>query len=330
MKTLKIFIFTHNDLDGVGCGVIGKLYFPDAYVQYCSYDNIDDTLLYFLSRNKKNLKNFRIIISDIYYKHDNSDITEMLRMAGELIICDHHTTSTWLKNIVFQHNSIINIIPDSDVCGTLLLYKSLESLYKNKIKNISIIKINNFIENVNRWDVWQWVKYLPETNNVEEMKDAINHNMSFTLNGAVYFYGIENFVNKMLMYFHDFIDFDDIVSEKLVEFNTKQIESLSNYKVWHYVYASVQYGEIPYAMIKLNSPNISLASILCKSAMRDEDKFLAIYIDEDKDAVSLRCNVEGIDLSVIAKECEGGGHKDAAGCKRSVLCNHSDSKILNN
>ena len=82
-------------------------------------------------------------------------------------------------------------------------------------------------------------------------------------------------------------------------------------------------GEIPYTIIKLNSPNISLASILCKSAMQDEDKFLAIYIDEDKDAVSLRCNVEGIDLSVIAKECEGGGHKDAAGCKRSVLLSKS-------
>lgn len=27
MKTLKTFIFTHNDLDGVGCGVIGKYYF---------------------------------------------------------------------------------------------------------------------------------------------------------------------------------------------------------------------------------------------------------------------------------------------------------------
>ena len=323
MKTLKTFIFTHNDLDGVGCGVIGKLYFPNAYVQYCNYDNIDDALRHFLSHNKNILSGMRIIISDIYYKQENSDITEMLRMAGELIICDHHATSAWLKNIDFQHNSIINIIPDSDACGTLLLYKSLESLYNNKIKNISIIKIINFIENVNRWDVWQWVKYLPETNDVEQLKGAINRNMSFMLNGAVYFYGIENFVNKMLMYFHDFIDFGDIVSEKLVEFNTKQINSLSDYTTNNYRFTSETYGEIPYTIIKLNSPNISLASILCKSAMRAEDKFLAIYIDEDKDAVSLRCNTEGIDLSVIAKECEGGGHKDAAGCKRSVLLNKS-------
>ena len=94
MKTLKTFIFTHNDLDGVGCGVIGKYYFSDAYVQYCSYDNIDDTLLYFLSHNEDILSEMRIIISDIYYKQENSNITEMLRMAGELIICDHHATST--------------------------------------------------------------------------------------------------------------------------------------------------------------------------------------------------------------------------------------------
>ena len=319
MKTLKTFIFTHNDLDGVGCGVIGKYYFPDAYVQYCSYDNIDDTLLYFLSHNKNILSEMRIIISDIYYKQENSDITEMLRMAGELIICDHHATSAWLCNVDFQHNSFINVIADSDVCGTKILFKILDNLYAMPDST----KILEFVENVNSWDVWQWVKQLPETNDVVKLKDAINHNMSFTLNGAVYFYGIENFVNKMLMYFHDFIDFDDIVSEKIVEFNTKQINSVTDYIKTHYEYESEHYGKIPYTIIKLNSPNISLASLLCKNAMEPDDKFLAIYIDEDKDAVSLRCNVEGIDLSVIAKECEGGGHKDAAGCKRSVLLSKS-------
>ena len=319
MKTLKTFIFTHNDLDGVGCGVIGKYYFPDAYVQYCSYDNIDDTLLYFLSHNKNILSEMRIIISDIYYKQENSNITEMLRMAGELIICDHHATSAWLNNVDFQHNSFVNVIADSDVCGTKILFKILDDLYAMPDST----KILEFVENINSWDVWQWVKQLPETNDVVKLKDAINHNMSFTLNGAVYFYGIENFVNKMLMYFHDFVDFDDIVSEKLVEFNTKQINSVTDYIKTHYEYESEHYGKIPYTIIKLNSPNISLASLLCKNAMESDDKFLAIYIDEDKDAVSLRCNVEGIDLSVIAKECEGGGHKDAAGCKRSVLLSKS-------
>ena len=319
MKTLKTFIFTHNDLDGVGCGVIGKYYFPDAYVQYCSYDNIDDTLLYFLSHNKNILSEMRIIISDIYYKQENSDITEMLRMAGELIICDHHATSAWLNNVNFQHNSIVNVIADSDVCGTKILFKILDNLYAMPDST----KILEFVENVNSWDVWQWVKQLPETNDIVKLKNAINHNMSFTLNGAVYFYGIENFINKMLMYFHNFIDFDDIVSEKLVEFNTKQINSVTDYIKTHYEYESEHYGKIPYTIIKLNSPNISLASLLCKNAMEPDDKFLAIYIDEDKDAVSLRCNVEGIDLSVIAKECEGGGHKDAAGCKRSVLLSKS-------
>ena len=319
MKTLKTFIFTHNDLDGVGCGVIGKYYFPDAYVQYCSYDNIDDTLLYFLSHNKNILSEMRIIISDIYYKQENSNITEMLRMAGELIICDHHATSAWLNNVDFQHNSFVNVIADGDVCGTKILFKILDNLYVMPDST----KILEFVENVNSWDVWQWVKQLPETNDIVKIKDAINHNMSFTLNGAVYFYGIENFINKMLMYFHNFIDFDDIVSEKLVEFNTKQINSVTDYIKTHYEYESEHYGKIPYTIIKLNSPNISLASLLCKNAMEPDDKFLAIYIDEDKDAVSLRCNVEEIDLSVIAKECEGGGHKDAAGCKRSVLLSKS-------
>lgn len=175
MKTLKTFIFTHNDLDGVGCGVIGKYYFPDAYVQYCSYDNIDDTLLYFLSHNKNILSEMRIIISDIYYKQENSNITEMLRMAGELIICDHHATSAWLNNVDFQHNSFVNVIADSDVCGTKILFKILDNLYAMPDST----KILEFVENVNSWDVWQWVKQLPETNDVVKLKDAINHKVFF-------------------------------------------------------------------------------------------------------------------------------------------------------
>ena len=111
----------------------------------------------------------RIIISDIYYKQENSDITEMLRMAGELIICDHHATSAWLNNVDFQHNSFVNVIADGDVCGTKILFKILDNLYVMPDST----KILEFVENVNSWDVWQWVKQLPETNDVVKLKTQL-------------------------------------------------------------------------------------------------------------------------------------------------------------
>ena len=96
-------------------------------------------------------------------------------LAGELIICDHHATSAWLNTVDFQPNSIINVIADSDVCGTKILFKILDDLYVMPDST----KILEFVENVNSWDVWQWVKQLPETNDVVKLKDAINHKVFF-------------------------------------------------------------------------------------------------------------------------------------------------------
>jgi len=38
------YLFTHNDLDGVGCAVIAHLAFPSwLSVKYCSYKTIKET-----------------------------------------------------------------------------------------------------------------------------------------------------------------------------------------------------------------------------------------------------------------------------------------------
>ena len=335
--TLKTIVFTHNDLDGIACGIISKLYFPMSFVNYCNYDNIDDSLLTFLRHNKENLQSFRIIIADIYYKQENMEITLLLDKCGDLIIADHHATSAWIDNIPFSNDSTSkNIVPDSDKCGVTLLIEILEDKFKDIVfSGTTKEDIKQFVNHVNYWDVWTWIKFLPKLSNdenkteddvkreYESLKDSILTNKSFQLNSAAYYYGIENFVNKMLMYFNHYISYEDVISEKAMENAKKQVDLLNEYDTWHYIYDSAEYGKIPYTIIKIKSSNISLASILCKSAMQNGDKFLAIYIDEDKDAISLRCPAEDIDLSIIAKECEGGGHKDAAGCKKSVLIGNS-------
>ena len=39
---MKTVVFTHNDLDGVACGIVALSYFPDANVHYCSYQNLKE------------------------------------------------------------------------------------------------------------------------------------------------------------------------------------------------------------------------------------------------------------------------------------------------
>ena len=38
---MKIKLFTHTDLDGVGCAILAKLAFENVDIEYCNYDDIN-------------------------------------------------------------------------------------------------------------------------------------------------------------------------------------------------------------------------------------------------------------------------------------------------
>lgn len=44
-------IFTHTDLDGIGCAILAKLYNPSIEVEYCDYNNINEKICDFLNNN---------------------------------------------------------------------------------------------------------------------------------------------------------------------------------------------------------------------------------------------------------------------------------------
>ena len=43
-------LFSHTDLDGIGCGILAKLVFgkDNVEISYCDYDNIDSTVKEYL------------------------------------------------------------------------------------------------------------------------------------------------------------------------------------------------------------------------------------------------------------------------------------------
>lgn len=42
-------LFSHTDLDGIGCGILAKLAFgKDVDISYCDYDNIDSSVRKFI------------------------------------------------------------------------------------------------------------------------------------------------------------------------------------------------------------------------------------------------------------------------------------------
>ena len=50
-------LFTHDDLDGVGCAIVARLAFPDdLVVRYCSYKSINSEINFFLDQLQEPVK----------------------------------------------------------------------------------------------------------------------------------------------------------------------------------------------------------------------------------------------------------------------------------
>ena len=50
-------LFTHDDLDGVGCAIVARLAFPDdLVVRYCSYKSINSEINSFLDQLQEPVK----------------------------------------------------------------------------------------------------------------------------------------------------------------------------------------------------------------------------------------------------------------------------------
>ena len=80
-------IFTHTDLDGVGCAVLAKYYNPAIEVEFCDYDNVDRKVSDFLDNN--------IALGDLYITDISvsDDIAQRLDYDTDFILLDHHPTA---------------------------------------------------------------------------------------------------------------------------------------------------------------------------------------------------------------------------------------------
>lgn len=65
---MRIKLFTHTDLDGVGCAVLAYLAFgyENVDVEFCSYDNVNQKVLKFImSRSLSNSAYYGLYITDL-------------------------------------------------------------------------------------------------------------------------------------------------------------------------------------------------------------------------------------------------------------------------
>ncbi len=85
-------LFTHNDLDGVGCGIVAKLAFgEEVVVSYNSIGRLNQNVGAFLEQAKIE---DTLIVTDLSVDEDNEKmITQFVEDGGKALLIDHHKVS---------------------------------------------------------------------------------------------------------------------------------------------------------------------------------------------------------------------------------------------
>jgi len=282
MKRIKLF--THTDLDGVGCAILALQAFSDIDIEYCNYNDINLRVEEFLMSSSQSCYD-KIFITDISINEETLEIIKH-KADGRVVILDHHKTALWLNK---YDNFIVEEIDEElneKTSGAYMFYKYLFKINKDS-------KLYKLCDTIRQYDTWIW------------KEKGLNYPKM--LNDLFCIYGRDLFLNKILKYLNNedeflFNETDQLLlilkAEEIKDYIEDRNKSMfrvnyKNYKVG-VVYADRFISE--------------MGNKLCETN-QDIDFIVIINMN---DSISYR-TIKDIDLSEIAKEFNGGGHPKASG-----------------
>lgn len=298
-----IKLFTHTDLDGVGCAILGILaYGKDSIdIEYCNYDDINEKVEKYIAEEEY-LNYTRCFITDISINEEVAKLIEqthpkeykdgfMLNEHFQLL--DHHPTAKFLDKYWWCNVSIMNQSLNIKTSGTELFYEYLINM--NDIESSETLE--KFVNLVRNYDTWRWTelgeeglicKQINDLYYIYEKDEFITWAISEILDQTFpRLYEKDSLILKIKQR-----EIDEYIKNK----NATMIKTyILNYKVG-IVFADRFQSEMGNELCKLNN---------------DID-FIAI-IDLAKGSISYR-TIKDIDLGKeIASIYGGGGHPKAAG-----------------
>ncbi|WP_102275347.1 DHH family phosphoesterase [Cytobacillus massiliigabonensis] len=283
-------LLTHNDLDGVGCGILAKLAFGnEVKVRYNSISSLDREVEWFLENDEK--ETF-LIITDLSVNEANEKrLQAFYEDKGKVQLIDHHKTSLSLNDYEWGHV----VVEDEE--GKLTSATSL--LYEYLIKHQQLNPTNavtEFVELVRQYDTWEWEKN--------------NNQYARRLNALFYLISIEEFEEKMIqrLQLDDFFSFDEF-EKKLLDMEDEKIERYIRRKRRELVQSPI--GDHFAGIVYAESYHSELGNELGKEYPHLD--YIAI-INIGGKRLGFRTIHDHIDLSEIAGNFGGGGHAKASGC----------------
>ena len=293
-----IKLFTHTDLDGVGCAILAKLASGEEVdISYCNYDDINENVMNYLDHNDDSLS--YIYITDIRV---NEEVAELLDKRGGVVLLDHHPIALglnkypWCKVMVEDLNGV-------KTSGTKMFYHwlGMNGCFDEELETNEAL--SRFAELVRNYDTWRWS---------ELGEDGV---ICKQINDLMYLYGRDKFITWCISEIHDEV-FPRLYSADELLLNTKQKE-IDEYveEKNEQLFTSPMCGRVC-GFVFAEKYVSELGNRLCK--MHPEIDYVAM-IDMGSKTVSYRTVKDDIDLGKdVAQLFGGGGHPKAAGSEFSV------------
>ena len=286
-----IKLFTHTDLDGVGCAVLANIAFEDGVdITYCNYDNVNQNVKEFIESNKMSEDDI-CFITDISVTEELA--YEIDAKYDNVYLLDHHPTALELNKFTWCNVEIEDTVTGIKTSGTEMFYKWLTSvgyLFGNNI-------LDSFAETVRNYDTWRWAVIGDEGLVCKKVNDLF------------YIYGRENFINWCINEIKNEI-FPRLHSEDelLLEMKQKEIDDYISFKNKE-LFKTEMLG-YKCGIVFAERFFSELGNKLCNL---NPDIYFVAMIDTDG-TISYRSVKDNIDVGKdIAKIYGGGGHPKAAG-----------------
>lgn len=299
-----IKLFTHQDLDGIGCAVLAQLTFgKNVDITYCNYDEVDSLVREYISKMDK--EHDTCFITDISVKDDLAIVIDN-EYKNNFKLFDHHKTALDLNKFDWCVVETVNNKKGLQTCGTELFY---EYLIDHKYLKADV---KDFVKLVTNYDTWRWT----EIGNLGLI--------SKKMNDLLYLYGRDEFVKWCLNKIknnNSFLRFDQ-KDELLLQFNQKEIDKYIDSKGKEMIISCD--GEYKYGVVFAEKYFSELGNELCN---RNPSLDYVAMVNIGTYSISYRTIKENIDVGQVAKRYGGGGHQKAAG---SNFHNHIVTQFITN
>jgi len=344
ITTLRVKMFTHNDLDGVSCALaLKKLYNSNKIsfnFEFIGYGDFDKIKKFFDINEEQGAKYYDyVFITDLnftgenfieflwepmkkFYSALNDPIEHHCSLFKKIFFIDHHEDSekALRHRVNFLHDRL-EYFNDKTYCASLQLFNFLVNQQssewskaslglENKKYNENKVWLYDYLTHVNNWDTFEW-----KNNNDLKARDL---NLVFTHIKRSKFFQMQEQKDGVTFIFNK--SETTLLNETMENIRKNYHKALlSSVVLDHIDEDNFPHPDIQYIVIRSDED----VSLICDILREDIDlknvysmfniKYI-VNISFKYGQISFRRVHKDINLAKIAQMYGGGGHEYAAGC----------------